>query len=190
MGVQPISGAAATAVVITNSTIAATAANNPSVNAAVKPVAATLKVELAQRLAGHNKIAEETLQCLFKGAMKTIEISDKTVFSEDFKKRVWGASIKDRLERLQTFFIQMFCDKILGGLEEAKLAEMLEAHKKNGVIKDGISIGYLRTAFFLSEEIITDKVLEKGKSMMDGWVPDIYKAVKQEKAPETLSATF
>lgn len=94
------------------------------------------KWDLALRISGHAKAPEEALKSIFTGIIQGLEVITKTKFNILMTDRVWNKISGEKLEILKKTFILEFCNKILGDFSEEETREMLEEHRRTGIIKN------------------------------------------------------
>jgi hypothetical protein len=155
----------------------------------VKVERSPVKFELAERIAGHANAPKEALESIFEGAMKSLETISGTTFESSMKIRVWNAVSPDQLKILKEGFLFEFCNKILGEFNETQADEMLDEHKRTGIIRNVSYSIPLKKAYQVYQDTIIDSVINKANSMIDNWIPIIVSAVRKEgiNLPEKFS---
>lgn len=146
---------------------------------------ASLKLELADRLAGQATGPKRSLEAVFKGAIQKLEEIAGKKFDAPLKERVWNKVSKKQLETLKVYLLMEYSKIILKDFSKAEVEKMLEEHKRTGSI-DLTYSAQIQVACHLYRSVISDSVADKAMSMTKDWIPEIVKALTEEgiKLPE------
>ncbi len=140
----------------------------------------TSKLELAERMAGRANAPKQALESIFQGVIMQLETQATTTFESSMKEKVWDAVSPEPLKKLKEAFLLEFCDKILGRFDDKEASEMLEEHKRTGLVKNTKYKGELQRTCNSFRESIIDFVCEKADSMTNSFTQKIIESVKKE----------
>jgi len=141
------------------------------------------KMELATRITGHSKAPKQSLECVFEGAILAIEEYSKTKFDSVLKERVWNKVSTERIKSLRETLLFNVCIKMFDAFKENEVDDMLEEHKRTGIIRSSHFNTYaerIHEAYRLNHSSIEDSVAESAKSMEDDFVLEIDQALRDE----------